>query len=74
MEGGLGLKGVLSVLMGLGRPRAPFSPLGESVELLRGLGPLQDTRSTLLGVGSMEGSTAPGAGRSLSWKVVGFLG
>lgn len=64
-----------SLLTGPGRPRglAPFVPLGESVELLCGLGPLQDAGSTLLGVGSMERSPSlasappPGAAGHQKW-------
>lgn len=41
-----------SLLPGLGRPRglAPFTPLGEPVDLVCGLRPLRDPGSTLLGV------------------------
>lgn len=55
---------VPSLLPGLGRPRgwAPFSPLGESMETLCGLGPLQDTGSILLG-GEFNGREhCPGGG------------
>lgn len=41
-----------SLLPGLGRPRglAPFTPLGEPVDLVCGLRPLRDPGSALLGV------------------------
>lgn len=42
----------LGLLPGLGRPRglAPFTPLGDPVDLVCGLRPLRDPGSTLLGV------------------------